>query len=370
MTGNLHRVKVRVPLPFIDYVRRQGGEAGQQNLLSAVEDHVESVGFDDTLLVMEDPTDATSFSLLTRRTNEPITPDPLLSFRSVEPVEEPPASPNQSTIDHPEALDSGLSLDEILMVRQVLLEDMNPRHLNGVAHCFEPFFPIAASLLRTKADLLDVRKTPESKTHKPLDQHVRGRMRALWDRSRSLHKTNISPSEMRSLQASRQAIETLATQTRIPLKVMRDEVRRAVCLMVEEDPDEMPKLARMPKPVVEAARKTLVTLTDLQTPAWRRQLRIVDPCRLNIIVLPDPSKDGFVSPSAVQLALSTSKPAASGVLRPIKSPILYDQLLKAGGSERGMKARAQMERANRLLERRRWVDWWRRRNALRGTLIM
>lgn len=360
----LCRVRVAVPLEHVERVRSAYAEGGQEALLSDLEERVESVGFDDTLIVMQDPTDSTLFSLLTHRTNEPPKPDPLLRFASVEEVAPPPII-DEEHVPAREALDPGLSAEEILMVRQVLLEDTNPRHLNGVAHCFEPFFPVAASLLRTKADLLDIRKTPESKSDERLSSFARSKLRELWDRSQLPPSPALPPNDLRVLENAREALAVHAKRTRTPINVLHDEVRRAASTFVEDDPDELPKLRRFPPVIVNAAKLILVTFCDVRTPSWRRTLLVVDPVRLRAVIPPDPKKDGFVSPSAVQLALATSKPVASGVFKPIKAPKLYDDLLDAGGTPRGMKARAQMERANRLIERRRWVDWWRRTNIRR-----
>ena len=92
---------------------------------------------------------------------------------------------------------------------------------------------------------------------------------------------------------------------------------------------------------------------------------IVDPDKLRAICPPD-EKQGFVSPSALQLALALSKPKHAQV---VNTPVVFlrnailqgDRPRDAATSQVDLlKAQVQMDRATRAIERRRWMEWYRR----------
>jgi hypothetical protein len=145
----------------------------------------------------------------------------------------------------------------------------------------------------------------------------------------------------------------------LPLANAKDEVKRVACFMVEKDADT--DVSRFPKEIVYAARLLLVEV--LNQP---EKLAVICPQRMNIL-FPGKPDDGFISPSAIQLALATSKPQSAGVFKAGQAPRLYDSLLGADRKDPdNLRARAQMERANRAIERRRWVDWFRRKTNARA----
>jgi hypothetical protein len=81
--------------------------------------------------------------------------------------------------------------------------------------------------------------------------------------------------------------------------------------------------------------------------------------------LPASSEDGFISPTALQLALALGKPDVSGVsakgmVGQRSRELAVSQQNHLGDSVKTMKARWQMERAERGIERRRWIEWYRR----------
>jgi len=362
-SGQLYRIQARVPLAYVQAVRSAHGEDGQRALLHDIEQRVEAMGFEDTHLTMQDPTDNELITLITRRTgDERRSPaaktgdergsSPVRIVR-IDEVDEPPKV-DALYVRNKRALDSGLSPEEVVTVRQALLEDMNPRHLAGIAHTFEPFFPVAGSLLRAKAELLEMRKLPDAKQNPALDAALREGLRAVWRLSQGTTAPSVPTGAEPRLLAARTRLQEVAAQNRIPLEIVHDELRRAACMLAQGE-----DIAKFPPELVLYAS---LALRDLLVLPDGRSIKIVDPKRLNLIVPPDERRDGFVSPSAIQLALATSKPVQSGVFKIAEAPRIYDSLINAPKTDpRNLKARSQMERANRTLERRRWLEWYRRR---------
>ncbi len=144
--GQLYRVWVRVP----------SGALTQADLQS----RVESMGFSDTKLVTPDPTDRGVATLITRwmLDSSEVFDTPEVKLFQLEAVQEPPAAVKTSgdETSHP-ALDGGLTGQDIEAIKWALISDDDAKHLGGFASTFEPDFPIAASLLRTKAALANAR---------------------------------------------------------------------------------------------------------------------------------------------------------------------------------------------------------------------
>lgn len=361
-SGRLYRVRVRVPLSYVQMVRSVYGEDGQKVLLHDVARCVEGMGFEGTLLTMQDPTDNELITLITRATggvsrnktgDERRSSPAIVRIIQVDEVDEPPKV-DALYVRNKHVLDSGLSSEEVVTVRQALLEDMNPRHLAGIAHTFEPFFPVTGSLLRAKADLLEMRKLPDAKENPALDEVLREALRAVWRLSQGTTAPSVPSGAGSRLLSARTRLQDLALQKKIPLEIVHDEFRRAACMLAQEE-----DVTRFPPELVSHASLTLRNLLVLPD---GRSIKIVDPKRLNFIIPPDERRDGFISPSAIQLALATSKPVQSGVFKIAEAPRIYDSLINASTADpRNLKARSQMERANRALERRRWLEWYRRR---------
>jgi hypothetical protein len=359
--GQLYRLHVKTRPAYVETIRAAYGELGQKKLLRDVEQRVEEMGFSGTLLSMQDPTDGTLFTIISRRTVNGAVVQPTSSpvtLVGMEPVEEP-HTVDRLYVTTPEALDSGLSPEEIMTVRQALLEDMNPRHLNGIAHTFEPFFPVAASLLRAKADVLDLRKLPSTKSSREADLKLRRVLKNIREISLGLSTQELPASVRIQLLNARGLLESLAQRRKLPTSIIRDELRRLASMFIEHD--EKDDISRFP---TEMVRIVPLLLREIFKADNGQRVFVIDPRRLNVVIPPS-EYDNFISPSAIQLALATSKPRSSGVLKPLKAPERYDSLLNTNGKDWSeLKARAQMERANKALERRRWVDWFRRKTLV------
>lgn len=162
--GQLYRIWVRVPIFYSEEVRRSAGADGQKALLADIRGKVEGYGFKGTMLVTQDPTDNSVFTLVSRwgeTDSELYDEDPARVFM-LEEVEEPPVLTTAPAAVVPPSLDEGLTAGEIEAVKAALATNSDMKHLAGFATTLEPYFPLAASLLRAKAAMIGARSTSPS----------------------------------------------------------------------------------------------------------------------------------------------------------------------------------------------------------------
>ena len=399
----LYRFTIRIPIQYVQQVRARYGEMGQKALLAHVKSHAtQSLGLMDVKTTIQDPTNNELFTLVARvNPNARRVSDPIVTLVKTEPVEEPP---NLSTIDYrlSTSLEPGLTADETSTVRYALLSEDNPRHLSGFASTFEPYFPITASLLRTKSFLLECRALKnraylwESNQAVARDLEQKFGQSVLTPCSGNLGKdlalythryspawcdvaqnwTSLSQvmpqkdwfkwSEVikskESVESLYRQLEAWGTKSRIPMDALRLGIKRAICFFIDEphlmftapatDCDRQ-RLSKLPPQVINIAKSLL---EKKAIGVWT-----IDLDKYSGLFPPDP-KDGFVSPSALQLVLASQKPGWSGVKRTDKIKTIFDDL-NAPYNDRGvnaLKARDQIERASRAIERRRWVNWYHR----------
>ena len=155
--GQLYRVWLRVPATYITALRTT--PQGQKGLLGDLGNRLEASGFDKTLLVTQDPTDATVFTAITRwgRSDGAVKMVEPLDLARVEAVEEPPELATLTYEPVPACLDEGLTPGEVAAITAALASNLDPKHLTGFAATLEPHFPIAASFLRAKGSLAATR---------------------------------------------------------------------------------------------------------------------------------------------------------------------------------------------------------------------
>lgn len=147
---------------------------------------------------------------------------------------------------------------------------------------------------------------------------------------------------------------------------MREEVKAIACSINDPNSTRTPNL----RAAIPLARLLLRPIQFRD-----RTMRIACPYATALAFPPDPS-DGFISPSAVQLTLATQKPqmalVASGPNVPgrmrayERQQLPLDMRLMTGvplslHESKFLRARSQLERARQAIERRRWIDWYRRR---------
>lgn len=428
--GPLLRMRVRVPRAHVEAVRQAYGAQGQKAALADVERRVEGLGYCRTEAVLQDPTDPERFTVLARKRSSQETKksDGVAEVVSAEVVDEvPQGALYLGAKGAAEFLDPGLTSEELATIRTALASDENPRHLGGLASTFEPWFPVAASLLRAKAALLETRDgrnaqrlaasnlraaqhvvttveknepgegkkvlawmrrgaPGEPPTLLALSRPTRGawpevdmvwRNLARWspaswyglDRMRAALRAarkdeGARPEDKPKSDAElRQAIEAHSKESGIPLNIVRDEIRRAACLCCEEpvnlmaDEPQLPvrrvQMRQFPPCVQEAARRLV---REVGLGVW-----IVDEDAVRRLLSPDGEQQSYVSPSALQLVLASQKPEYSGVgERDVARQRIKELQEGTGGSKAEvLKAQAQMERALRAIERRRWMDWYR-----------
>lgn len=162
------------------------------------------------------------------------------------------------------------------------------------------------------------------------------------------------------LNALRSSLDAYADATGLQRLVVYDEVRRLACRLIEEghhhavDSDPRPldpaRFAKVPRPILALAT---ALVREVGLGLW-----LVCPERARI--LPVTGRERDVSPSALQMAQAIWKPEMAQVANPgrIKERM---EALGRDSSPDAIRAKHQMEKAERALERRRWIEWYRRR---------
>ena len=357
--GQLYRAWVRVPLPYVKSIRASYGEAGQKVLLADVRARLLRLGFSETLLATQDPTNGEILTVLARRGPGPIGTDGIIHFLGSEPVEEPPKAALAATLP---AFDHGLAADETMALEKSILHDQNARHLAGLASTLEPSFPAAASVLRAKSDLIEKRVLMNEANSRRLVE--RAFQRPL-------------PDQEKRIASARAAFESDAARSSIPLPVLRDGVRRAAIALLDDKNDP---LQGHPASVQNLARALVTDHVEFSVDSYpplassgsdgkrTDHLTLILPKAI-ALGLPPNEDDGFISPSALQLALAQQKPEWSKVSSAGKVQSVIDTIEKRATLQGKpfkdiLKARNQIERAVKGIDRRRWVEWYRRQSYL------
>ncbi len=347
--ASLKRVRLKANRSYVE----QTSPYDQKGLLRDVAARLETMGWGPVLLVTQDPTDRTSFSVLTRGKGQ--ASGGALTLMSLEPVDEPFG---QNKLADPSP-DPGLLTDEVKAIEHALLTETNPRHLTGFAGTFEPHFPVASSLLRAKARLLEAREILDGHTTLAMMCEASSfapRTRSMWQtlvsekgprppRAGLLKSPEINPSEQAH---GLMRVRAYADYEGIPRDLILSEVMRGACFACEKFDEGIKTLP----PVVRKLSSSLIKTSPDCSVVDGKSVRDVCPPR---------GDEGFISPSALQLALAEGKPVMSGVRTPGKVPYLLDSISRDSDNKdvQGMRARAMMEKAERAIERRRWIEWYR-----------
>lgn len=136
-----------------------------------------------------------------------------------------------------------------------------------------------------------------------------------------------------------------------------DAVRAlAVDLVANEElsrlyPAELASKKKLPVPVAAAALAIVREIGE--------GVRIIDPNALRLLMPNEPTFQLGLTPSALKLAMSMNKPYMSQVADPAGIVPKVRAIAKSTEPE-GAKARQQLERAVKALERQRWADWYRK----------
>lgn len=391
--GQLYRIDLAVSLEDVQRIRAAHGDKGQKALLREIEERLGRSGFSAVLAVMQDPTDNRVFRAVARFA-APAPPD-RLKILSLEEVEEPQA---RARGVEGVQLDPGLTGDELWALRQALARESNPRRLYGLGQTFAPFFPVAMGLAYAKATLVEnqadahgrelekahrervaeldakgslrppMKRTPANDIAKllrnagarwPDVEEALGKLRPLafpWydDRELRAREKRNTPVPLEDAIRDYNAYATTLTASGKPLPITlpRDEVKRVACDVIAGQLDEVRKA---PRPVRDLG---FALVRDLGY-----GVMIVEAQELRT-ALPPAGDEGFVSPSALQLMLATFKPVFAGVSDKSRIGTVMARLSSAKVPPEQLRqhilAKNQIERAERALERQRWVDWHRR----------
>jgi hypothetical protein len=351
----LRRLRLRVPAELVAGFRAL--PSGQRRFVSHVSDRVERLGYERPIAVLQDPSEPTRVVAIARPrvpypqhvervwgwNQKPLRGQKPLIVESVEPVSEPGRHRRYSDPNGSETDDPGLLPEEIAAVRHALRNEHHPKHLRGFASTLDGWFPVAASLLRARVAVLEPGSTLR------------------------LREGRASPRASNAeLDRAREGLRAFAYGTAAPEEIVRAATRRAACRLVEGDQDV--SITGLPPPIALAARAIVRPIGDY---ADGIVLRVVDASSARR-VMPPTGREGFVSPTALQLALSMSKPEISMVSDReealARGHRIEDAAPPRDPRERRdtMLAQAMLDKARRTLERQRWVAWYGKQSTVPG----
>ena len=312
--NKLYRLKVVVHPRYQEIVKAQApvdrGVSPQSYLTEVLSEKLRRVGFSEIVLAMNDPTDNRGWTFLARSYDRPVLDtryqsDP--SFRFVS-ISDPIAEPLIKTETPDTILDKGLTSGEVQAIQHALAYDNDPKHLGGFASTLETDYPLAAVILRIKAKLATARAAGLGQS--PL---VKDDFEGTVD-----------------LVCSRNAVKLFREMTRglgDSVEKMWTDYEPVTNALTAKHCDTLVRKIQTAK--TEAANKGPLTP---------------------------------IPPAAIQLAYAQKRPQLSSVanVRKIVSKMKSISAAAEAGDENGQKAKDVMSRAEKLLERRAWVEWYRR----------
>lgn len=300
--GRLYRFWVRIEpemQALMKKVPRRRDMTDEAFLVETMKPIARRLGFQDPLLVTHDPTDSGVWTMLVRWA---CPADEVLSARYItplklEPVEEPPVH----EIDKNGVLDRFLTQDEVWAVVYALGKDDDTKHLGGFAMTFEPDYPIAANLLKAKSLLAAIRsyRSPRMKAE---GKSAEALVKVLQKASQGL-----GPEAERGWEKYKDIVLTEQNQ-----KGLGAVVRDLGAAQVRK------RAGKSPLPIK-------------------------------------------ITPAALQLSLSTRRPTLSHVSNPdgIRQKLQAIYRAADAGDPKGIEAKEKIVAAERFMERRKWVDWYK-----------
>lgn len=357
--GQLYRVKLRAK-------RAQDAKA---------------LGFWPVVLAYADPTEPELWTILARWTGQPSAGAPPGMVLSTEAVEDPPKPSERVQVP---GLDADLLHEEVEILKHALAMDDDPKHLGGIASAFEPDFPIAAALLRAKAVLTLAGK---QRTKRCAACGRQARIDVDKDtRSCSDTCTKRLESGVPEYEVTLQALEKASSGLGLGVTSMWRKFTEALEGLGARavPPPEPPPPASEVVPVPDALRKVLsaltkdVSLTAKSTADLSKELGVVEGlvklAKSLVLVLPGgialvkPALKlprPVTPPSALVLAHASMRPTLSRVVKPKKiGTRLRDIRSEAkAGDPQGVMALEMLQRAEKAIDRRKWVDWHQRFKA-------
>jgi hypothetical protein len=339
-----------------------------------------ALGFSPVILAYADPTEPSQWTLLARWTGARAPgPVPGAVVLSAEAVEEPP---KPSAREQVPGLDADLLHEEVEILRHALAEDDDPKHLGGIAASFEPDFPVAAALLRAKAVLTLAGKqrtkrcaacgrqarfeSPEqlqSCSDACAENMKKGDVPSYEITLVALEKASsgLGPSVVEMWRKFQPALEGLGARV-VPAREPPpsasevvpdpDALRKVLAALVKDvslmvkSPEELSKELGVVEGIVKLAKSLVMVLPG--------GIALVRPA----LKLPRP----VTPPSALVLAHAAMRPTLSRVAKPKKiGTRLRDIRSEAkAGDLQGVMALEMLQRAEKAIDRRKWVDWHKR----------
>lgn len=309
----------------------------------------------------------------------------------------PPYRPLQPEIDPPaltKTLDIGLTVNELAMVKEALAHETSPKHLGGIASTFEPDYPITASLLRAKSAVMGRRSMGSARRAEIAEKHAK-RYKKIPSREAALSLVHLGPalrevgkgdvpdwvgehSNLLKAEVSPWRVWVL-TQRKGPLtkadfdearyhyprqRVSAEEAHRIRCLvglfikdggLLRKTPAEIAKAYKVTENEARFALASVRELTD--------DIRVATPLLRQLPPATRPSKE------ALRLAATVLKPVHTKTITPEETKVGIEKARAiihgaAEGHEHAKRARQELGRAGKLIERRRWIQWYNRRKSV------
>jgi hypothetical protein len=351
------RLEVRAPREYVEAVRSAGGDGGQRLLVADVERRLRALlgegAAQRPMAIVQDPTDNERFTALTGPSSRPLrgsTGDGVLRVTRADLVELPDAAPEvASPVAH--LLEPWLSPRDRAAHAIALASELNTRHLKGFASVLEPDAPVAASILRAKATVLDPKANRIDP--RPAEQRVA---------DLASDVVGLRPVDPASVDLAPWIDRVVAYAARLeaPLDVVLDEVRHVAYVASARGASEVVKTG---------APDEVRLLGVLLVRPLPRGGAVVDPGLA--AALPTTGREGFVSNAAMRLAESAQFPESSGVASPELVEGVYASTENARPDARDpradlvrvLRAKSAMQRADKALKRERWTGWYLRRAA-------
>lgn len=381
--AHAHRVTLDVDPSWAESARtRPDGVAssGQARAERALSRELAGMGAGEVFLVTQDPSSPTHrvWSALTARSPRSSSRGPVRVV-SVEDVEAPGPVP---TLFRSESLDHGLTRDDAAAIGRAVATENDPKRLEGLARSYDCDFPVAASVLRCKSrleTLARIHNAPVGRAKiagrtSPVPRGARALVGALSAAARELGAPGAFASydavfaEMPAVfpdkgaeQGKRAAIGQMLLRRATLEPVGLADGFGFGCAQLSSRPE----LCKLPPSALGEATKIGEESAALALSAARPEgpgLMLVDPAISRVVLAHGPRP---VSRGALQMAHAMMRPEGSLVDSPRSLSKDLRELGAAAnrGDAMALKARAEVERARRLLDRQNWIGWYRRQVA-------
>lgn len=372
--GSACRVSLDVDPRWVQTARSSAGAgSGQDRAQRAVAAALSKMGAGEVLLVTQDPTSERIWSAITSRS--PSRAAGPVRVTLTEAVDHPGAAPRRFS---DVSLDHGLTQDDADAIGRALSTESDPKRLEGLARSFDQDFPVAASALRCKSRLETLAR--------------------IQNRVRRIHETTPLPIGARALSG---ALGRIARSVGAPGSfALYDPVFASAAQAMPDRAVERGKRSTIARMLMQRTTSDASRVADGFGFACAELSARPELCGLAPSKLSEATR---VEPLPAALALASCQPEGPGLLlvdaetsrrvlahgpRPVSHGALQmaHAMMRPEGSlvdsprtlskdlgelERGarrgdpqaLRARAEVGRARRLLDRQSWIGWYKRQAA-------